>query len=169
MSRKRTIRRRPKRARQVWLVTLMISDVILSADAVAAELRPALLRLARELRKETEQLGITARQATLLWLVKRSPGLSLAELAAEEGISPPALSGHVDRLERAGLIERVRSSEDRRRVGLRLTDDGVRLLRRVRARRTTWLTDRLGTLEPTELAAVESAIPALQRLLGDDR
>ena len=147
----------------------MISDVILSADAVAAELRPALLRLARELRKETEQLGITARQATLLWLVKRSPGLSLAELAAEEGISPPALSGHVDRLERAGLIERVRSSEDRRRVGLRLTDEGARLLRRVRARRTTWLTDRLGTLEPTELAAVENAIPALQRLLGDDR
>ena len=59
-----------------------------------------LLRLARELRKETEQLGITARQATLLWLVKRSPGLSLAELAAEEGISPPAMSGHVDRLEK---------------------------------------------------------------------
>ncbi len=146
----------------------MISDVTLSVDVVAADLRPVLLRLARELRKETEQLGVTARQATLLWLVKRNPGLSLAELAAEEGISPPALSGHVDRLERAGLIERVRSSEDRRRVGLRLTEEGARLLRRVRARRTTWLTDRLGTLEPTELAAVESAIPALQRLLGDD-
>jgi len=144
----------------------MISDVILSPDAVASELRPVLLRLARELRKETEQLGITARQATLLWLVKRSPGLSLAELAAEEGISPPALSGHVDRLERAGLIERVRSIEDRRRVGLRLTDDGLRLLKRVRARRTTWLSDRLGTLEPTELEAIEEAIPALQRLLG---
>lgn len=146
----------------------MISDVILSTDAVAADLRPVLLRLARELRKETEQLGITARQVTLLWLVKRRPGLSLAELAAEEGISPPALSGHVDRLERAGLIERVRSSEDRRRVGLRLTDEGTRLLRRVRARRTTWLTNRLGSLEPTELEAIENAIPALQRLLGDD-
>ncbi|MGH3134920.1 MAG: MarR family winged helix-turn-helix transcriptional regulator [Gaiellaceae bacterium] len=146
----------------------MISEVTLSSDLVASELRPVLLRLARELRRETEQLGITARQATLLWLVRRSPGLSLAELAAEEGISPPALSGHVDRLERAGLIERVRSNEDRRRVGLRLTDEGVRLLRRVRARRTTWLTDRLGTLEASELTAIESALPALQRLLGDD-
>jgi DNA-binding MarR family transcriptional regulator len=146
----------------------MISDIILSADAIAVDLRPVLLRLARELRKETEQLGITARQATLLWLVKQSPGLSLAELAAEEGISPPALSGHVDRLERAGLIERVRSSEDRRRVGLRLTDEGARLLKRVRARRTTWLTDRLGALEPAELEAIGQAIPALQRLLGDD-
>jgi DNA-binding MarR family transcriptional regulator len=145
----------------------MIREVTLSTEAVAADLRPILLRLARELRKETEQLGITARQATLLWLVKRNPGLSLAELAAEEGISPPAMSGHVDRLERAGLIARVRSGDDRRRVGLRLTDDGARLLRRVRARRTTWLTDRLGSLEPAELEAIESAIPALASLLGD--
>lgn len=148
--------------------TLMISDVTLSPETVAADLRPVLLRLARELRKETEQLGITARQATLLWLVKRNPGLSLAQLAAEEGISPPALSGHVDRLERAGLLERVRSSEDRRRVGLRLTEDGARLLRRIRARRTTWLTERLGALEPSELEAIEEAVPALQRLLGDN-
>src|SRR4249919_4221938 len=146
----------------------MISDVILGYDQIAAELRPVLLRLARELRKETEQLGVTARQATRLWLVKRSPGLSLAQLAAEEGISPPAMSGHVDRLERVGFLERMRSSEDRRRVGLRLTEDGERLMRRVRARRTTWLADRLRRLEPLELEAIEGALPALLRLVGDD-
>jgi DNA-binding MarR family transcriptional regulator len=143
----------------------MIRQVTLSAETVAAELRPVLLRLARELRKETEQLGITARQATLLWLVKRSPGLSLAELASEEGISAPALSGHVDRLERAGLLERVRSSDDRRRVGLTLTADGERLMRRVRTRRTTWLADRLKSLDASELEAVEAAIPALMSLV----
>jgi DNA-binding MarR family transcriptional regulator len=146
----------------------MVSDVTLSPEAVAADLRPVLLRLARELRKETEQLGITARQATFLWLVKRSPGLSLAELAAEEGISPPAMSGHVDRLERAGLLERERSTGDRRRVGLKLTEDGQRLLRRIRARRTTWLADRLRTLESDELAAIEAAVPALLRLVETD-
>ena len=143
----------------------MINEVMLSPETVAADLRPVLLRLARELRKETEQLGITARQATLLWLVKRSPGLSLAELATEEGISAPAMSGHVDRLERAGLLERVRSNDDRRRVGLRLTDDGGRIMRSVRARRTTWLAERLRSLESTDLEAVEAAIPALVRLL----
>jgi DNA-binding MarR family transcriptional regulator len=143
----------------------MVSEVTLIPEAVASDLRPVLLRLARELRKETEQLGITARQATLLWLVKRNPGLSLAELAAEEGISAPAMSGHVDRLERAGLLERLRSSDDRRRVGLRLTEEGERLMRRVRARRTTWLADRLKALEPSELEAIELAVPALMQLL----
>jgi DNA-binding MarR family transcriptional regulator len=141
-------------------MTLMVSDVTLTAETVAADLRPVLLRLARELRKETEQLGVTARQTTLLWLVKRSPGLSLAELAAEEGISPPAMSGQVDRLERAGLLVRERSSGDRRRVGLRLTDEGERLLRRVKARRTTWLANRLCTLDPEALEAIDAAIPS---------
>jgi DNA-binding MarR family transcriptional regulator len=146
----------------------MIRHVTLSAETVSADLRPVLLRLARELRKETEQIGVTARQATLLWLVKQRPGLSLAELAAEEGISPPALSGHIDRLERIGLIERVRSSDDRRRVGLRLTDEGARLLRRVRARRTTWLAERLRALDSSELDAIDAAVPALLKLVGDD-
>ncbi len=146
----------------------MVSEVTNSVEAVAADLRPVLLRLARELRKETEQLGITARQATLLWLVKRKAGLALAELAAEEGISPPAMSGHVDRLEQAGLLERVRSDEDRRRVGLRVTDEGTRVLRSVRTRRTIWLTDRLGALERAELDAIDAAIPALTALLEDE-
>ena len=146
----------------------MVNDVTLSPELVAADLRPVVLRLARGLRKETEQVGITARQATLLWLIRRSPGLSLAELAAEEDISPPALSGHVDRLEAAGLVERIRSGKDRRRVGLRLTESGSELLRRVRARRTTWLAERMGSLTPDELEAIETALPALHRLLGDE-
>lgn len=145
----------------------MVRDVTLSTTEIADELRPVVLRLTRELRHETERLGITARQVTLLWLIRKSPGLSLRDLAALERISPPALSGHVDRLERAGLVERVRSDEDRRRVGLRLTPPGERMLRRVRARRNTHLADRLGRLEASELAAVEAALPALRRLTGE--
>ena len=41
------------------------------------------------------------------------------------------------------------------------------MLRRVRARRTTWLADRLSALEPAELEAIADAVPALQALLGD--
>jgi DNA-binding MarR family transcriptional regulator len=145
----------------------MINDVMLSPAEIADELRPVLLRLSRELRRETERLGVTPRQATLLWLIRGLPGSSLRDLAEQEQISPPALSGYVDRLERAGLVERVRSTTDRRRVGLRITPDGDRLLRRLRARRTTWLAQRLERLEPEETQAVTAALPALRRLLDD--
>jgi DNA-binding MarR family transcriptional regulator len=143
----------------------MVNDVIADPLTAANQLRPVLLRLSRELRQETEQLGVTSRQVTLLWLIRGNPGMSLRELAAEERISAPALSGHVDRLEKAGLLARVRDESDRRRVGLALTDEGERLLRRVRARRTTWLADRLRGLDDDELAAVEAAIEPLGKLL----
>ena len=143
----------------------MVNDVIADPLTVANQLRPALLRLSRQLRQETEQLGVTSRQVTLLWLIRNNPGMSLRELAAEERISAPALSGYVDRLEKADLLARVRDESDRRRVGLALTDEGERLLRRVRARRTTWLADRLRGLDDDELAAVEAAIEPLGKLL----
>jgi DNA-binding MarR family transcriptional regulator len=143
----------------------MVNEVIADPLAVANELRPVLLRLSRELRKETEQLGVTSRQVTLLWLIRLNPGLSLRELAAEERISAPALSGYVDRLEKAGLVERIRDESDRRRVGLALTDEGDRLLKRVRARRTTWLAERMRALDEDELEALERAIEPLGKLL----
>src|SRR6188474_3826170 len=121
----------------------MIREATLSSQEVAEELRPVILRIGRQLRRETEQLGVTSHQATLLWLVRSRPALSLRELAHAEGISAPSLSAHVDRLEAAGLLRRVRSSDDRRRVGLELTPEGLTLLRRVRARRTSWLADGL--------------------------
>lgn len=103
--------------------------------------------------------------------VKYAPGIGIRELAARERVSPPAMSNHVDRLERDGLVARTPSAEDRRRVGLSLTDEGRRVLRRVRSRRTAWLASRLARLSPEELEAVEAAIGPLTRLLdeGDRR
>ena len=143
----------------------MISKTTLSPQEVAEELRPTLLRIARHLRRETEELGVTSHQATLLWLVRTRPGLSLRELAQEEGISAPSLSAHVDRLESLGLIRRVRSTDDRRRVGLELTPEGRATLRRVRARRTTWLANRLDRLPDRDRERLEDALPALRALL----
>ena len=124
-----------------------------------------ILRIGRHLRRETEQPGVTSQQATLLWLVKSRPGLSLRELARDEGISAPSLSAHVDRLEALGLIRRVRSTDDRRRVGLELTPEGRAMLRRVRARRTSWLAGRLARLSDEDRERLERALPALAALL----
>jgi DNA-binding MarR family transcriptional regulator len=136
---------------------------------VANELRPVLLQLARQLRRELAPLGITGGQATLLHQVKSRPGIGIGELAALEGVSAPAMSNHVDRLEAAGLVRRERPAHDRRRVGLVLTDEGARVLRSARRRRTAWLANRLGRLSDEELVAVERALPALAGLLGGGR
>ena len=71
----------------------MISEATLSPLEIAQELRPTILRLARNLRRDSGAFGVTAHQATLLAQVWSRPGLSLRELAESEGISPPSLSG----------------------------------------------------------------------------
>jgi DNA-binding MarR family transcriptional regulator len=136
--------------------------------AIADRLRPTLLRVGRELRREARELGVSPEQVSLLVTIKYAPGIGVRELAARERVSPPAMSNHVDRLERDGLVARTPSADDRRRVGLTLTDEGQRLLRNVRSRRTAWLASRLGELSEDELRAVEAAIEPLARLLRED-
>jgi DNA-binding MarR family transcriptional regulator len=135
--------------------------------SVANGLRPTLFHLNRRLRKELAPLGVTGGQASLLWAIRTSPGIGVRELAEREGVSPPAMTAYVDRLEAAGLVARRRSERDRRRVELELTDDGARVLRSVRSRRTAWLAARLRRLEPDDLEAIERALPAFRRLTED--
>ena len=54
-----------------------------------------------------------------------------------------------------------------RAVGVSLTEEGQRVLRRVRSRRTAWLAQRLRGLSPEELAAVEAAVEPLRRLVPE--
>jgi DNA-binding MarR family transcriptional regulator len=136
--------------------------------AVADALRPVLLRVGRELRREARAVGVSPEQVALLVAIKYAPGIGVRELAARERISPPASTNHVNRLERAGLVARTPSAGDRRRVGLTLSDEGQRVLRRVRSRRTAWLASRLRALSAGELAAVDAAIAPLSQLLDEE-
>ena len=142
---------------------LTISDPV----TIANGLRPALLHLNRRLRRELAPLGITGGQAALLWAIRSHPGIGVRGLADLEGVSTPAMSAYVDRLEAAGLVGRRRSELDRRRVELAVTESGLRVLRSARSRRTAWLADRLRRLEPEERDRIEAALPALSKLLED--
>jgi DNA-binding MarR family transcriptional regulator len=138
----------------------------LSADptTLANRLRPALLRLNRELRRELHSLGVTGGQVSLLIKVQKEPGIGIRELAQWERMSTPGMSKYVARLESAGLVRR-RELEDRRRVGLELTPEGSRVLSSVKRRRTAWLAERLRGLSPAELDAVDAAVEPLLKLL----
>jgi DNA-binding MarR family transcriptional regulator len=139
-------------------------SVARGSGTLANRLRPVLLRLARELRREIHTLGVTSGQVTLLVQIKRNPGITASELAERERISAPGMSGHISRLEAATLIERTRAT-DRRRIGLTLTPAGEQVLEDVRRKRTAWLSEHLTGLSPEERDTIEAALPALEKLL----
>ncbi len=70
------------------------------------------------------ELGITSQQGSILFMVASGKCLLAAELAREYGIDASAVTRLVDRLEKRGLLTRVRSNEDRRVVRLALTPEG---------------------------------------------
>ena len=51
---------------------------------------------------------------------------SAGVLATATGLRPAATTALIDRLEAKGLVERVRDDTDRRRVLVRMTDEGMR-------------------------------------------
>ena len=135
---------------------------------MADRLRPVLFKLNRELRREAHTLGVTGGQVSLLVAIRRRPGIGVRELAAQERMSAAAMSGYIDRLERAGLVKRSPHPADRRRHGLSVSVAGERVLRSVRSRRTAWLAARLERLSANELAAVDAALAPLAALLEQD-
>src|SRR5438876_12141649 len=120
-----------------------------SPAALADQLRPVLLRLSRELRREAQSLGVTGGQVALLISIKRNPGITASELAERERMSAPGMSGHIARLENAKLIARARAA-DRRRIGLTLTPAGDEILPSVRKPRAAWLAGHLKGLSEAE-------------------
>jgi DNA-binding MarR family transcriptional regulator len=140
----------------------------LDTTAVANRLRPVLLKLNRELRREIHSLGVTGGQVSLLVQIKRNPGIGIRQLAAAERISVPGMSKFVARLEDAGLVERQEVGGDRRRVGLHVTSAGHRVLRSVKSKRTAWLAARLRSLDADQLDAIDAAIEPLTLLLSED-
>jgi len=141
-----------------------------AASALTADaLRPVLVRLVRDLRREATALGITIGQADALARIAERPGLGVRELAELEGIAAPTAWGLIERLERDGLISRVRSDNDRRRVMLNPTAAGRRMLRSLRTRGTIRLAERLEQLEERDRAAIAAALGPLARLGGGER
>jgi DNA-binding MarR family transcriptional regulator len=140
----------------------------INTTELANRLRPVLLKLNRELRREVHSLGVTGGQVGLLVQIKTRPGIGMRELASVERMSVPGMSKYIARLEEAGLVQRAPVEGDQRRVGLSLTAAGHKVLRSVKSKRTAWLAGRLRHLEPGQLEALDAAIEPLAHLLELD-
>ena len=120
-----------------------------------------LVRLFRRLSPDTG-LSLTA-AATLASLDRNGPA-RLTELAVQQGVSQPAMTQLVTRLQDAGLAERRPDREDGRVVLVHITDTGRMELGRRRRVRTERLGSLFDRLTDDDQAALVAALPALTAL-----
>jgi DNA-binding MarR family transcriptional regulator len=115
--------------------------------------------------------GLSHAQYQVLFELLRGRELTAGGLAAVAEVSPASMTQMLDRLADAGLVERVRSEEDRRVVGARLTDAGQAVCEERRAELEPLWQEVLARFTRDELhtsAAVLDQITALFERLDAD-
>jgi len=106
-------------------------------------------------------IDITMQQLRAIYLLRDEEDATVGRLAEMFDMGLPAASLLADRLVRAGLVERRADASDRRRVLLRLTRAGDRLVTELREGSQSLLRRWLATLPPDDLAALARGWRAL--------
>lgn len=139
-------------------------------DAVAYDLADHLHSLAihvlRTVRTVDAAAGLTGPRLSALSVVVYRGPLTMGELAEAEQVRPPTMTRLVQALEAESLVERETAPTDARRVRVRATAKGRRLLERGRRRRIEALAARLDGLPATARADIARAVAALEGVFG---
>ncbi|GAB1640168.1 MarR family winged helix-turn-helix transcriptional regulator [Krasilnikovia sp. MM14-A1259] len=121
-------------------------------------------RLYEALRRLTPRDGLSLTAVSTLRRLQRSGPHRLCALHVAEGVTQPAMTQLVTRLERDGLATRGPDPADRRVVVVTITEAGEALVEHRRARHAAALAQVLDGLATPDRAAILAALPALQRL-----
>jgi DNA-binding MarR family transcriptional regulator len=110
-------------------------------------------------RKEGD--GLTTSQVRALFALDARKEATPGQIAEIAQLSPGGVTGMLDDLERDGIVTRVRSDTDRRRVLVTLTDDGRTLLSK---KRRAWSKRWESTMAEIPDADLEAAATVMRRI-----
>jgi DNA-binding MarR family transcriptional regulator len=113
--------------------------------------------------------GMSLTTAATLSTLEQSGPRRLTALAASEGVTQPAMTQLVGRLEEAGLAIRCADPDDGRVVNVQITDGGRELVAQRRAVRAERLSALLSRLSQADQDALAAALPAIEALTSLDR
>lgn len=129
------------------------------------ELLIALRKIIRSIdmhsRKLNKDVGLTGPQLMILQNVGKNDGVMVREIAETINLSSATVTSVLDRMEARGLVKRVRSTIDKRKVGVYLTDKGELALSTAPLPLQENFTNKFNELEEWEQSQM---VATLQRL-----
>jgi DNA-binding MarR family transcriptional regulator len=131
---------------------------------LATQLRDAITRLNRRVRRARPVGDLTVTQLSALTSLRLAGALSPRELADVERVQPPTMTRIVAKLEERGLVQRTPHPTDGRQVILSPTEGGRAVLDRFERARDEWLACRLAELTPEERDTLMRAAEILQKV-----
>ena len=125
---------------------------LISRSSFAAFLRGA---------EQWARLDVTMPQMKVLMLLGLHGSAPVSQLAQQMRVSPPNVTGILDRLEQHGWVRRTSDLHDRRVVRVVLTDEGQRLLDGIQEASAARTRARLAEIAPEDQEALRRGLRAL--------
>jgi len=122
-----------------------------------------------ELLRKTTPLPLTVSQFHVLKLMTMNGRHQVGEVADFLGVSPPAATKNIDKLERYGLMVRSPSKGDRRATLLSVSPKGRRLVEKFEQLKAQRLTPVVESLQPDELEQLTSLLQRVSISLLEDQ
>jgi DNA-binding MarR family transcriptional regulator len=129
-----------------------------STDRAMDQLFDLAVVLGEVMNSRLAEHGLTPARAEVLWLLHRSGPRTQRELSQVLKCTPRNVTGLVDALERAGLVERTAHPSDRRAVVVRLSETGRSLIAGWGADRETGAAQLLGAISADDLAVFSAVL-----------
>lgn len=139
------------------------ADTVTLADHLFATVSRSMTRIRRQMRRHGS-IDLTVPQYRALRYVQRHPETSLTHLAESLGMSLSSVSALVERLVKVGHLEREVDPAVRRRIRLRLSPSGRRLLQQAEFGTRRWLAAELAGLTDAERRLLDGALDVLARI-----
>lgn len=133
---------------------------------ISAELRVVISRLGKVLRKEYsfgKEFSLT--EISTLFLIYYNNVILPSELAAIEKVSSQSMSQIVNKFLKMGLINRTSSQNDKRKTYITLTEDGLKVIEKVKSERRQWLNESINSkINDEEKEILAKAIDVMHKL-----
>jgi len=113
------------------------------------------------------EIGVSIPQCDVLTTLTEKEGVSQQELAARLYVTKGNISGLIDRLAEAGLVERRSTAADRRQHAIHLTEAGRATAERAIAVQRRWIASTLGRMAEADLEALEAKLVALRDIVRE--
>lgn len=137
-------------------------------EQLATRLNSVAVHLLRRLSREDAAMDLTPARLSALSVLVTSGPLTLGTLAHTERVTAPSMTRLVTAMESDGLVERIPSAQDGRKVYVRATDTGTTLMHAGQERRVAALTGWLAPVGADGLRCLDDASVLLETVFRDE-
>ncbi|MBN2333747.1 MAG: MarR family transcriptional regulator [Deltaproteobacteria bacterium] len=136
-----------------------------SEEKILRLLRQIIRAIDQHSRKLRRIFNLTIPQIITLQQLCETDGCTTGKLAERACLSQATMTGIIDRLEKRGLVRRIRCDEDRRRVMVHLTEEGREVVAIMPKPLQDQFVSRLGSLPPEEQTVIAETLSSIVNMM----